>query len=89
MQSIKLKNNMKNIIDTIREASRYRQLDQKIISLIYKVIKESTGDTELALTVSLQLQRQNDYLFFRETYEKENFKSVSQKLRELADILDD
>lgn len=80
---------MKNIIDTIREASRYRQLDQKIISLIYKVIKESTGDTELALTVSLQLQRQNDYLFFRETYEKENFKSVSQKLRELADILDD
>jgi hypothetical protein len=89
MQSIKLKNNMKNINNTIHEASRHRQLDQKIINLIYKVIKESTGDTELALTVSLQLQRQNDYLFFRETYEKENFKSVSQKLRELADILDD
>ena len=80
---------MKNINNTIHEASRHRQLDQKIINLIYKVIKESTGDTELALTVSLQLQRQNDYLFFRETYEKENFKSVSQKLRELADILDD
>ena len=71
------------------QAKRYKQLDRDIISRIYKLIKENTGDTELALTVSLQLQRQDDYLRLQKEKLIANNKSLSTRLHEIADAIDD
>lgn len=70
------------------QAKRFEPIDRATITKIYNLIK-SNFDTETALTVSLQLQQQEDYLRLKRKEHEDRFVKVSDKLREIADILDD
>ena len=76
------------IITKEKREKRHEQLDSLTISRIYKLIKDNLKDTELALSVSLQLRSIEEFNRLKKKELENLLKTKSERLREIAEELE-
>ncbi len=71
------------------QKKRYEQIDGDIITKIYRTLRKSEIGDEIALAVAVQLRNTEHYNRLAKREREDAFKSLSDKLRDIANSLED
>ncbi len=71
-----------------KQAKRYEPISERNILAVYRVIRDTLGDSELAISVNIQLREYARLMKLERHYFDTVRKPISQLLRETADSLD-